>query len=66
MATLRLCHRKGWSLATFYALSEDEQLDWLAYDEFMQKQYDTMVEKLTKGEHKDAGAIVATILARLG
>lgn len=55
---LRVCQAHGWSLAQWQALSEDERLEWLAWDEYQQERLRRFRDSLhprPKREHEDDG-----------
>jgi len=62
VAVLRLCERKGWTLADWYTLDEREQLEWLAYDNWRQQVISRMLKSVQK---KDGTVVDAAAYVRL-
>jgi hypothetical protein len=56
----------GWSLRQFFALDDDEQDHWRAIEIDRSRQLDTLLGSIKEAQYVDAGALVATLLARLG
>lgn len=64
-----MCRANGWTLSQWKALSDDEQLDWLAYEYRRQDLIDTWLQGMNdalKREHGvvDTSAYVALLMEK--
>ena len=63
---LRVCDRKGWTLGQWNALSEDEQLEWLAYQRHIQWGIQSVFSMLDKRAKNDkANDLISYVVAML-
>ena len=71
---MRLLERKGWTIARWKTLDDDEQVTWLAWEQRRQHRIDALLAQLSEKRKGDSGreysnlsaeAYVALLLARL-
>ncbi len=71
---MRLLDRKGWTIARWKTLDDDEQVTWIAWETRRQEQIDAALATLSEKKKSDKGreysnlsaeAYVALLLARL-
>lgn len=64
---LQLLDRKGWTYDTWDNLSDNEQLDWLAFERWRRKQLDDLFKHIRDIESFDVlAAQVLILLNKLG